>query len=99
MFFQPGDDQIFVGIQLAGALGSLAARLVARLVQPFTDGLDIEPGLGGDLSGSQIQLPAQTAHFVIGFKVNHAQAPLPFWSALSTIALSDRSLFIMVPMA
>src|ERR1700726_1502136 len=98
MFFEPGDDQIFVGIQLAGALGSLAARLVARLVQPFTDGLDIETGLGGDLSGSQIQLPAQTAYLVIGFKVNHCGAP-PFCSRLSTIALSDRSLFIMVPMA
>src|ERR1700693_2973513 len=36
MFFQPGDDQIFVGFQLAGALGSLAARLVARLVLALT---------------------------------------------------------------
>jgi hypothetical protein len=50
MFFQSGDDQIFVGIQLAGAPGSLAARFVARLVQAFTDGLDIGSALGSDLS-------------------------------------------------
>jgi hypothetical protein len=29
MFFQPGDYQIFIGIEFACALGSLAARLVA----------------------------------------------------------------------
>ena len=72
MFFQPGDDQIFIGIEFACAPGSLAARLVAGFIQPFTDGLDIEPGLFGNLSRSQVQLPAQTAHFVVGFKVDHS---------------------------
>src|ERR1700757_621616 len=96
VFFQPGDYQIFIGIELARALGSLAARLVTRFAQPFTDGLDIESGLFGDLSGSQIQLPAQTAHFMIGFKVNHSNDP-PFCRALSTIALSDSA--VMAPMA
>src|SRR4029077_4989572 len=60
MFFQPGDDQIFVGIELAGALDSLAPRLVAGFVQPFTDALDIEPGLVGNLSRSQVQFPEST---------------------------------------
>src|SRR5271166_2274464 len=69
---------------------------VGMFFQPVTNGLDIEPGLCGDLSGSQLQLPTQTAYFVIGFKVDHSLAP-PFCRRLSTIALSDRPL--MAPMA
>src|ERR1700746_1338168 len=66
-------------------------RLVAGFVQPFTDGLDIEPCLGGNLTGNQIQFPAQTAHLMVGFKVDHFASPL-FCRRLSTIALSDRPL-------
>src|ERR1700732_5412866 len=91
MFFQPGDYQIFIGIELACALGSLVARLVAGFIEPFADGLDIESGLFGDLSRSQLQLPAQTAHFVIGFKVDHFLTPC-FCRRSSTIALSDKGL-------
>src|SRR5271165_3365589 len=91
MFFQPGYYQIFIGIQFACAPGSLAARLVAGFIQPFTDGLDIESGLFGNLSRSQLQLPVQTAHFVVGFKVDHFLAPC-FCIKSSTIALSDRGL-------
>jgi hypothetical protein len=57
MFFQPTDNQILVGIELAGAPGSFAPRLVTGFVQPFTDGLDVEPCLGANLTGSQIQFP------------------------------------------
>src|ERR1700681_25215 len=91
MFFQPGDDQIFIGIEFACALGALAARLVAGFIQPFADGLDIESGLFGNLSRSQLQLPVHTAHLVIGFKVDHFLAPC-FCRKSSTIALSDRGL-------
>src|ERR1700724_697142 len=91
MFFQPGDDQIFIGIQFAWAPGSLAARFVAGFIEPFADGLDIASGLFGNLSRSQLQLPVQTAHLVIGFKVDHFLAPC-FCRKSSTIALSDRGL-------
>src|SRR6516225_2282570 len=95
MFFQPADDQIFVGIKLAWALSCFTARFVPGLVQPFADRLDVESGLGRDLTGTQVQFPAQTAHFMIGFKIDHAPlGPLARCCSrsLSTIALSDSSL-------
>src|SRR5258707_13686834 len=94
MLFQPANDQILVGIQLAWALSCLAAGFVAGLVQPFAHSLDVESGLGCELTGTQVELPAQTADFMVGFKINHAPSTPERRSSrsISTIALSERLL-------
>src|SRR5271165_6117706 len=57
---------------------------------------EIRPCRCSGVSRSQLQLPVQTAHFVIGFKVDHFLPPC-FCRKSSTIALSDRGL--MAPIA
>jgi hypothetical protein len=90
VFFQPADNQVLVGIELAGAPGPFAPRFIARLIQPFTHGFEVEAGLGGNLLGRQVQLPAQTAHLMVGIKVDHGEVFPVCWRSRSTAALSGR---------
>jgi hypothetical protein len=92
IFFQPGDDQILVGIEFTGAPGSFVTRFIPSFVQPFADGLDVQPCLGANLTGSQIQFPLETTHFMVSFEVDHSATSPFFCSRLSTMALSERPL-------
>jgi hypothetical protein len=74
MGFEPADNLLFIGIELAGTRRSLSrAELVGG--QPPGDGLGMQMQLAGDLPGRQMAVVMVVADLAVQFVVNH-EAPL-----------------------